>query len=125
MPFIAIAVAIIVALGGTAAIGHAHEGESLFPVKTSIFGHMGTSTRDLLRSLMIESDTQADLAAEMRGNATSTAAHERNEERMEAQASSTGNVHVGTGTRAKVDANGDGIDDGVEVHGDGTVNTQL
>jgi hypothetical protein len=44
---------------------------------------------------------------------------------MEAHATSSGNVNVGTGTRVKVDLNGDGGDDGAEIHGDGTVNAQL
>jgi hypothetical protein len=124
MPFIAIAIALMVALGGGVAVEHAHTGDSLFGVKSTINSHIGTSTRDWLRSLSIESDTQADLDAEAHGNATSTAAHESNEDRMETQASTTGNVHVGTGTRVKVDTNG-GEDDGVQLNGDGHVNTQL
>lgn len=115
----------MVALGGSAAVEHAQPGDSLYSVKSSINSHIGTSTHGLLKSLHIESNTDADMEAEAHGNATSTAAHESNEDRMDAQASTTGNVHVGTGTRVKVDLNGDGDDDGAEVHGDGTVNTQL
>jgi hypothetical protein len=115
----------MVALGGSAAVGHAQPGDGLYGVKSSVNGHIGTSTRDLLKTLHIESDTDSDIEAEFHGNATSTAAHERNEDRMEAHATSSGNVNVGTGTRVKVDLNGDGGDDGAEIHGDGTVNAQL
>ncbi len=127
MPFIAIAVALMAAFGGSVAVEHAQPGDSLYSIKSSVNTHIGTSAHGLLKTLYIESNTDADIEAEAHGNATSTAAHERNEERVDANANATVNIHSNsqgsaTGTMNSASTSGQGS---VKVETSGGVHVGL
>lgn len=98
MPFVAIAVAVFVALGGGVALSQAQPGDTLYEVKDSVKSalHINAST-----------DVEA------RGNATSTAAHERNELRQESRATLEGsaNANVHAGERANVHGSSEALID--------------
>lgn len=88
----------MVTLGGSAAVAVSEPGDALFEVKDSVKSALHIS---------------ANADTEVRGNATSTAVHERNEARAEArttlEASANANASSGAADNARVQGSGSGI----------------